>query len=74
LFSFRHEQALSVFEAVELLNTATSQRRKRACLGHLSKDTNTPKLAVATLREILGDRLPLFVATRYEASGVMEVE
>ena len=45
-----------------------------ACLGHLSQDNNTPKLALATHREILGDRLPLFVATRYEVSGVMEIE
>ncbi len=42
--------------------------------GHLSQDNNTPKLALATHREILGDRLPLFVATRYEVSGVMEIE
>jgi hypothetical protein len=27
----------------------------------------------ASHRSILGDRLPLHVATRYEASGVMEV-
>ena len=46
---------------------------KWACLGHLSEDTNTPDLALATHRKILGDRLPIFVATRYEVSGVMEV-
>ena len=46
---------------------------KWACLGHLSQDNNTPKLALATHRKILGDRLPFFVATRYEASGVMEI-
>ena len=47
---------------------------KWACLGHLSQDNNTPKLALATHRKILGDRLPLFVATRYEVSGVMEID
>jgi hypothetical protein len=46
---------------------------KWACLGHLSQDNNTPKLALATHRKILGDRLPLLVATRYEASRLMEV-
>jgi phosphoribosyl 1,2-cyclic phosphodiesterase len=64
---------ISNVEAAELLNTAASKRMKWACLGHLSQDTNTPELALATHRRILGDRLPLFVATRYEASGVMEI-
>ncbi len=64
---------ISNFEAAELLQTAASRRMKWACLGHLSQDNNTPKLALATHRRILGERLPLFVATRYEASGVMEV-
>jgi hypothetical protein len=31
------------------------------------------RLALTTHRKILGDRLPVFVATRYEASGVMDV-
>ena len=64
---------ISNFEAADLLKTAASKRMKWACLGHLSQDNNTPKLALATHRKVLGDRLPLFVATRYEASGVMEV-
>ena len=64
---------ISNFEAAELLKAAASKRMKWACLGHLSQDNNTPKLALATHRKILGDRLPLFVATRYEASGVMEI-
>ena len=64
---------ISNFEAAELLLAAASKRMKWACLGHLSHDNNTPKLALATHREILGDRLPLFVATRYEVSGVMEI-
>ncbi len=64
---------ISNFEAAELLMAAASKRMKWACLGHLSQDNNTPKLALATHRKILGDRLRLLVATRYEASGVMEV-
>ena len=62
---------ISNFEAAELL--ATSKRMKWACLGHLSEDTNTPDLALATHRKILGNRLPIYVATRYEVSGVMEL-
>jgi phosphoribosyl 1,2-cyclic phosphodiesterase len=64
---------ISNFEAAELLRATASKRMKWACLGHLSQDNNRPKLALDTHRKILGDRLPLFVATRYEVSGVMEV-
>ena len=62
---------ISNVEAAELL--AASKRMKWACLGHLSQDNNTLDLALATHRKILGDRLPIFVATRYEVSEVMEV-
>ena len=61
------------FEAAELLRTAASKRMKWACLGHLSHDNNTPDVALETHRKILGERLPLYVATRYEPSDVMEV-
>jgi phosphoribosyl 1,2-cyclic phosphodiesterase len=64
---------ISNIEAAELLNTAASKRMQWACLGHLSQDNNTPTLALATHRKILGDRLALLLATRYEVSGVMEV-
>jgi phosphoribosyl 1,2-cyclic phosphodiesterase len=65
---------ISNFEAAELLLASASKRMKWACLGHLSEDTNTPKLALETHRKILGNRLPLFVATRYEVSEVMEID
>ena len=64
---------ISNFDAAELLLASASKRMKWACLGHLSHDTNTLELALATQRNILGDRLPLFLATRYEVSGVMEI-
>jgi phosphoribosyl 1,2-cyclic phosphodiesterase len=64
---------ISNVEAAELLLASASKRMKWACLGHLSQDNNTPKLALETHRNILGDRLPLFLATRYEVSGVMEI-
>ncbi len=62
---------ISNFEAAELLSTA--KRMKWACLAHLSEDNNTPALAVETHHRILGKRLPIHVATRYEATEVMEV-
>lgn len=64
---------LSNVEAAELLLESATRRLQWACLGHLSHDNNSPAVALATHRKILGPRLPLFVATRYEASDVMEV-
>ena len=63
---------LSNFEAAELLRDA-GRRLRWACLAHLSHENNTPALAVATHRRVLGDALPLRVATRYEATEVMEL-
>ena len=68
------EGHISNFEAAELLNTAASARMQWACLGHLSEESNTPTLALDTHRKILGDRLPLSVASRYEVSAVMEID
>ena len=65
---------ISNIEAAELLLASASKRMKWACLGHLSEDSNTPKLALATHRKVSGDRMPLFVATRYEVSAVMEID
>jgi phosphoribosyl 1,2-cyclic phosphodiesterase len=63
---------ISNFEAAEVLQS-TTKRMKWVCLAHLSQDNNTPKLALKTHRRILGDRLPLFVASRHEPSDVLEV-
>lgn len=44
-----------------------------ACLAHLSEDNNEPALAVETCRQRIGGTLPIHLATRYEASAVMEL-
>jgi len=62
---------ISNLEAAELLRAAASKRMQWACLAHLSHDNNTPDLALETHRGMLGNRLPLFVATRYEPTGVV---
>jgi phosphoribosyl 1,2-cyclic phosphodiesterase len=67
------EGHISNVEAAELLLASASKRMQWACLGHLSEDNNTPRLALETHRTILGDRLPLFLAGRYKVSAVMEV-
>ncbi len=64
---------ISNFEAAEVLKANAGKRMKWACLAHLSEDNNTPQLAVKTHRRLLGKRLPIFVATRYRVSDVMEV-
>ncbi|HUT91107.1 MAG TPA: MBL fold metallo-hydrolase [Thermoguttaceae bacterium] len=64
---------ISNHEAAELLQVAATKRMKWACLAHLSHDNNTPDLALRTHRKVLGKRLPLFVATRYEPTGVLEL-
>jgi phosphoribosyl 1,2-cyclic phosphodiesterase len=64
---------LSNVEAAELLAKAAAGRMKWACLGHLSQENNTPELALAAHRRLVGGSLPLHVATRYQASDVLEV-
>lgn len=64
---------LSNAECAELLAAAFDQRLRWACLGHLSEHNNTPALALRTHRELLGARVPLHVASRYQASRILEV-
>ena len=63
---------LSNDDSTRLLRAA-GNRLKWACLAHLSGDNNDPGLAVDTHRRVLGWQLPLFVASRYEATDVLEV-
>ena len=64
---------ISNYEAAELLRAAATKRMKWACLAHLSHDNNTPDLALKTHRRIVGKSMPLFVATRHEPTGVLEL-
>jgi len=63
---------LSNVEAARLLRDAAGERMQWACLAHLSEDNNDPEVALQTHRKILGDRFPLHVAGRYEATDVLE--
>ena len=64
---------ISNLESAELLLKAASKRMKWVCLAHLSQDNNTPDVAVETHFQVLGKRLPIYVATRHEATGVLKV-
>jgi phosphoribosyl 1,2-cyclic phosphodiesterase len=63
---------LSNFESAELLHVA-GDRLQWACLAHLSDENNDPDLAVDTHRGMIGGQLPVCVASRYEATHVLEV-
>jgi phosphoribosyl 1,2-cyclic phosphodiesterase len=63
---------LSNFESAELVRTA-GRRLQWVCLAHLSEQNNDPDLAVETHRGMLDERLPIFVASRHEATGVFEL-
>ena len=63
---------LSNVESAKLL-AAHGHRLQWACLAHLSEENNHPDVAMATHRAIVPASVPLVVASRYEASGVMQV-
>lgn len=63
---------LSNREAAELI-LANGHRLRWICLAHLSQDSNTPERALRVHQEVLGDRLPVHVATRYGATSVIEL-
>lgn len=62
---------LSNGEAAELL--AAGNRLKWACLAHLSNNNNSPEKALQTHRNIIGDNLPIYTASRYTANGIFSV-
>jgi phosphoribosyl 1,2-cyclic phosphodiesterase len=64
---------LSNFESAELLQTCDS-RLQWACLAHLSQVNNEPHLAIDTHRTMLDCELPIYVASQYKATDVLEVQ
>ncbi|MDJ0766481.1 MAG: MBL fold metallo-hydrolase [Myxococcota bacterium] len=63
---------ISNLEAAELLKH-NGNRLKWACLSHLSGENNTPACALRTSRSILGDQLPLHVASRDYAGEILSI-
>jgi phosphoribosyl 1,2-cyclic phosphodiesterase len=62
---------LSNRQSAELL--LAGDNLKWACLAHLSNNNNDPLLALKTHREIVSEDLQLYVASRYEATGILSV-
>lgn len=58
-------------EAAALLRDFTDGKLRWAVLAHLSENNNTPELAMATAREVIGRPMPLTVASRHHASDVL---
>ena len=63
---------LSNFEAAELVRDA-ARKLRWAAIAHLSQENNDPQLALDTHRKHVGRMFPLFHASRYEVSEIMEV-
>lgn len=63
---------LSNHDSARLLHEGRS-RLAWACLAHLSEENNDPQRAKDTHRQLLGPQLPLYVASRHRATGVMKV-
>ncbi|MDB4650232.1 MBL fold metallo-hydrolase [Pirellulaceae bacterium] len=45
-----------------------------ACLCHLSQENNEPDLAIETHRRILGDDLPLHIASRHDVGDILTLD
>jgi len=61
-------------EAAQVLLCASGENRLQwACLAHLSEQNNHPDVALRTHREVMSEKLTLYVADRYRASGVLTV-
>ncbi|MFK7768664.1 MAG: MBL fold metallo-hydrolase [Mariniblastus sp.] len=64
---------LSNEDTALLLKQARTDRLKWACLCHLSEENNQPEKARATHHRILGKDFPIHVASRYDASDILEL-
>jgi phosphoribosyl 1,2-cyclic phosphodiesterase len=63
---------LSNVEAAQLIAHAAGEQLRWVCLAHLSEENNRPNLALKTTQKMLGDRIKLRVASRYEPTGIFE--
>jgi len=64
---------LSNGEAAELVNARSGPPLQWLSLAHLSEHNNHPELALSTHRALLGDRVPLGIASRDAVSPLMSV-
>ncbi len=60
-------------EAARLIAQEAGPRLKWICLAHLSEDSNDPRVALATHREVLGEDLDIHVSSRSESVVMPEL-
>jgi phosphoribosyl 1,2-cyclic phosphodiesterase len=60
-------------QAATLLRDCTNGRLRWAALAHLSEHNNTPELAYQTAAQIIGPKMPIHIASRYDVSAVFEI-
>lgn len=65
---------LSNEEAAGVLKGSATDRMQWVCLAHLSEHNNHPELALLTHQKVIGQRFPIHIAGRYEATGVLKVQ
>ena len=65
---------LSNTESAQLLKSSASQRLQWVCLAHLSEENNSPAVARRAHRSVYGERIPIHVASRQQATKILEVE
>jgi phosphoribosyl 1,2-cyclic phosphodiesterase len=63
---------LSNEETATLLKKA-GKKLVWACLAHLSEQNNTPPVALETYKKVLGDTVPLVVASRYGVGSILSL-
>jgi phosphoribosyl 1,2-cyclic phosphodiesterase len=64
---------LSNHDAAKLVAEAAGSQLKWVCLAHLSEQNNHPELARRTHADVVGDRFPIYVASRREPTGEFAV-
>jgi phosphoribosyl 1,2-cyclic phosphodiesterase len=64
---------LSNLQAAELARDSIGSRLKWIAIAHLSEENNIPELALETHRRHIGRHFPLHLASRYTATGMLEI-
>lgn len=64
---------LSNHDTAELLSACGASRPNWVAVAHLSRENNTPELAIGALHEAVGHTYPVHLASRYECSPVLDV-
>ncbi len=64
---------LSNTESADLVRQAPRRKHRWIALSHLSEQNNTPELALATHRQVVGHSFPYEIASRYAVSALREL-